>query len=130
MGGPFVKLKPAASGKRVLILSKQNRRRGFTLEQEAEHLSEGAGVGVLPRPPGGSDAPESRQRRALRACSARAERGCEIIHRKAVGAELVRGGEILANVAGGSHRGICEIQGNEQPVGGRCDIRGDSPSCW
>ena len=62
-------------------------------------------------------APEPRLRRALRAY-ATAERGREVVHGEAVGAELVRGGEMLANVAGGNRRSVGEAREDEQAVGG------------
>ena len=65
----------------------QNRRSGFTLEQEAEHLCEGAGVGEWTRTGGGSGAPEPCLRRVLRA-GGFAQLCREIVHREAVGAEL------------------------------------------
>lgn len=61
--------------------------------------------------------PEPRLRRALRAY-ATAERGREVVHGEAVGAELVRGGEMLANVAGGNRRSVGEAREDEQAVGG------------
>ena len=117
--------------KRNPILLKQNRRSSFALEQEAEHLGEGATVWEWIRTLGGSGTPEScprwgtawlgapepRLRRALRAY-ATAERGREIVHGEAVGAELVRGGEMLANVAGGNRRSVGEPREDEQAVGG------------
>ena len=117
--------------KRNPILLKQNRRSSFALEQEAEHLGEGAAVWEWIRTLGGSGTPEScprwgtawlgapepRLRRALRAY-ATAERGREIVHGEAVGAELVRGGEMLANVAGGNRRSVGEAREDEQAGGG------------
>ena len=117
--------------KRNPILLKQNRRSSFALEQEAEHLGEGAAVWEWIRTLGGSGTPEScprwgtawlgapepRLRRALRAY-ATAERGREIVHGEAVGAELARGGEMLANVAGGNRRSVGEAREDEQAVGG------------
>lgn len=74
----------------------------------SEHLGAAAGAGegpwglcrawVLPRTAGGSGAPEPCLRWALRACSARAELGGEVVHGEAVGAKLVRGDEVLANL--------------------------------
>ena len=45
--------------KRNPILLKQNRRSSFALEQEAEHLGEGAAVWEWIRTLGGSGTPES-----------------------------------------------------------------------
>ena len=63
-------------------------------------------------------APEPRPRWVLRAGAHAAERGGEVVHGEAVGAKLVRGGEMLANVAGGNRRGVGEARENEQAVGG------------
>lgn len=72
---------------------------------------------ILPRTLGGSGAPEPLPKVALRAGDS-AERGGEVVHGEAVGAKLVRGGEMLANVAGWNRRGVGEARENEQAIGG------------
>ena len=74
-------------------------------------------VGEWTRTAWGSGAPEPCLRGAL--CAYATTQLCrEIVHREAVGAELARGGEILANVAGGHRRGVGEAREDEQAVGG------------
>ena len=95
----------------------------------SELLGVGAGAGeslwrlcrsrALHRTSGGSDAPEPLHMAALRAGAHAAERGGEVVHGEAVGAKLVRGGEMLANVSGGNRRGVGEARENEQTVGGK-----------
>ena len=90
-----------------------------------EHLGVGAGEAlslwrlcrsrVLARTLGGSGAPEPRPRIWLETT---AQLCREVVHREAVGAELTRGGEMLANVAGGNRRSVGEAREDEQAVGG------------